>query len=126
MHRKGHKGRKTAKRSRKMRGGYYGASGPIEGTNGAMKWGTSSEMSGVDGRAGNSSIMGGRRRKSRKGTKKHRRMRGGNKFGGVSASFQGEGTAGMADYKGVITRDGSGSAAKGAFNDFGAKPGSSF
>lgn len=126
MHRKGHKGRKTVKRTRKMRGGYYGASGPIEGTNGAMKWGTSSEMDGVDGRAGNSSVMGGRRRKSRKGTKKTRRMRGGNKFGGVSASFQGSGTAGMANYSGINTRDGTGSAAGGAFNDNGAKPGSSF
>ena len=125
MHRKGHKGRKTMKRSRKMRGGYYGASGPIEGTNGAMKWGTSSEMTGVEGRAGNSSMMGGRRRKGRKATKR-RKMRGGNRYGGVSASFQGSGVAGAADYKGIITRDGSGSAAGGAFNDHGAKPGSSF
>lgn len=112
---------------RKMRGGYYGASGAI--APGAMKWSTGSEMgAGVEGRAGNAT-MGGRRRKSRKSrklTKRGRKMRGGNKFGGVSASFQGDGTAGMANYKGVITRDGSGSAAGGAFNDHGAKPGSSF
>lgn len=124
MHRKGHKGRKTVKRSRKMRGGYYGASGAI--APGAMKWGTGSEMGGVEGRAGNSSMMGGRRRKSRKATKKHRKMRGGNKFGGVSASYQGTGTAGMADYKGIITRDGSGSPAGGAFNNHGAQPGSGY
>lgn len=126
MHRKGHKSRKTSKRTRKMRGGYYGASGAIEGTHGAMKWGTSSEMSGVEGRAGNSSMMGGRRRKSRKGTKKMRKMRGGGSYGGVSASFQGSGVAGAADYKGIITRNGTGSPAGGAFNDHGAKPGSSF
>lgn len=124
MHRKGHKSMKT----RKMRGGYYGASGAI--APGAMKWSAGSEMGpGVEGRAGNAT-MGGRRRKSRKATRKltkrGRKMRGGNKFGGVSASFQGEGTAGLANYKGIITRDGSGSAAGGAFNDNGAKPGSSF
>lgn len=124
MHRKGHKGRKTLKRTRKMRGGYYGASGAI--APGAMKWSAGSEMGGVEGRAGNSSMMGGRRRKSRKGTKKHRKMRGGNKYGGVSASYQGTGSAGMADYKGIITRDGSGSPAGGAFNNHGAQPGSGY
>jgi hypothetical protein len=123
MHRKGHKTRKSTKRGRKLRGGYYGASGPIEGTNGAMKWGTSSEMTGVEGRAGNSSMMGGRRRKGRKATK--RKMRGGNKYGGVSASFQGNGTAGMADYNAVSTR-GPGTSAGGQFNNHGAGPGSTF
>ena len=95
-----------------------------------MKWSTGSEMGPeVDGSRGGNSTVGGRRRKSRKSrkmTKRGRKMRGGNKFGGVSASFQGEGTAGMANYKGIITRDGSGSPAGGAFNDHGAKPGSTF
>jgi hypothetical protein len=121
MHRKGHKARKT----RKLRGGFYGAAGPIKGAPGAgMEWKSGSEMGpSVAGRGGNATY-GGRRRKSRKSTK--RRMRGGNKFGGVSASYQGTGTAGMADYKGIITRDGSGGAAKGAFNNYGAGPGSGF
>lgn len=107
-----------------MKGGYYGASGAI--APGAMKWSTGSEMSGVDGRGGNSTVGGRRRksRKSRKSTKRTRKIRGGGKFGGVSASFQGEGTAGLADYKGIITRDGTGSPVGGAFNNYGAQPGS--
>ena len=110
MHRKTHKSPKTLKRSRKMRGGYYGASGSI--APGAMKWSAGSEMGPeVANRGGNSMMGSGRRRKTRKSTKRHRKMRGGNKYGGVSASYQGTGTAGMANYKGIITRDGSGSAA---------------
>lgn len=124
MHRKGHTKKHRTSR-RKMRGGYYGASGAI--APGAMKWTSGSEMvPGVAGRAGNSSLMGGRRRKSSKHTKRHRKMRGGNKFGGVSASYQGTGSAGMADFKGIITRDGTGSPAGGAFNNHGAQPGSGY
>lgn len=44
-------------------------------------------------------------------------MRGGGKFGGVSASFQGAGERGLANYGGVTTRDQVGSASGGAFND---------
>ena len=108
-----------------MRGGYYGASGSI--APGAMKWSAGSEMGPeVANRGGNSMMGSGRRRKTRKSTKRHRKMRGGNKYGGVSASYQGTGTAGMANYKGIITRDGSGSAAGGAFNNNGAQPGSGY
>lgn len=123
MHRKGHtKKRRTSRR--KMRGGYYGATGAI--APGAMQWGTGTEVpSGISERAGNSSsLAGGRRRKGRKMTKR-RKMRGGNKYGGVSASFQGDGTAGMGNYSAVSTR-GSGGYSGGAFNDNGAKPGSTF
>ena len=125
MHRKGHK---TAKK-RTMRGGYYGASGAI--APGAMLWKSGSEMGpSVVGRGGNATYGAGRRRKHtrkhRKVTKRNRKMRGGNKYGGVSASYQGSGVAGMQTYKGIITRDGSGAPAGGAFNNHGAQPGSGF
>ena len=126
MRRKGHK---TMKKSRKMRGGYYGASGAI--APGAMKWSAGSEVGPeVANRGGNTIYGAGRRRKHtrkhRKVTKRHRKMRGGNKYGGVSASYQGDGAAGMQIYKGIITRDGSGAPAGGAFNNHGAQPGSGF
>jgi hypothetical protein len=112
MHKKGHikKTRKT-----KHRGGYYGAAGPIQGTVGAMQWNKGTEVAPPK-------YAGGKRRKSTRKTK--RKMRGGNKFGAVSASFQGSGTNGMANYVPVSTKGGV--AAYGAFNDNGAKPGSSF
>lgn len=66
----------------------------------------------------------GRRR--RRTAKKTRKQRGRGRFGGVSASFQGTGSRGIADYKPIVTRDGSGAAAGGAFNNFGAQPGSGF
>ena len=120
MHRKGH-----TKRHRKHRGGYYGASGAI--APGAMEWSRGSEMGNwaVSSRGGNTHYGAGRRksRRSKKVTRR-RRVRGGGKFGGVSASFQGTGSRGMADYTPIVTRDGSGAAAGGAFNNFGAQPGS--
>ncbi len=119
--------KKGGKKTKKVRGGYYGAAGPIEGTTGAMRWGTGSEIGGVGTRGGNTQTAG-RRRKSRKGTKKSksRKMRGGNKYGGVSASFQGQGIAGMAQYNQTTSRGAPGTAAQGAFNNFGAAPGSKF
>jgi hypothetical protein len=115
-------------RTKKQRGGYYGAVGAI--APGAMQWGTASEMGGVGTRGGNTQTAG-RRRKSRKLTKKsklakRRKMRGGNKYGGVSASFQGQGVAGMAQYNQTTSRGAPGTAAQGAFNNFGAAPGSKF
>jgi hypothetical protein len=53
-------------------------------------------------------------------------MRGGGKFGGVSASFQGAGERGLANYSPVITRGAPGEAAGGAFNNYGAQPGSGY
>lgn len=68
----------------------------------------------------------GRRRRSMKKKSKGKRktMRGGNRFGAVSASFQGKGIGGMANYTGVNTK--TGPSALGAWNDNGAKPGSPF
>lgn len=110
MHKKGHT-RKT--RKTKHRGGYYGAAGPIQGTVGAMQWNKGTEVAPPK-------YAGGKRRKGRK----TRKMRGGNKFGAVSASFQGTGVRGIANYVPVSTKGGV--ATHGAFNDNGAKPGSSF
>lgn len=122
-HKKGHKGRKTAKKIPK-KGGYYGFSGAL-GT-GAPAWSRGSEMGdfAISSRGGNTQYGARRHKKGKKTMKK--RMRGGGKFGGVSASFEGAGERGMANYKGIITRDGTGSAAGGAFNNFGAQPGSGY
>lgn len=131
MARKGSSKKRTTRR--RMRGGYYGATGAI--APGAMNWGTGTEMgefAANSSRGGNNAIVGaGRRRKSKKGGKKSRKTRrrkmlGGGKYGGVSAGFQGEGVAGMANYAGSTTRDNVGVATGGKFNDFGAQPGSTF
>lgn len=120
MHKKGHT-KKHRMTRRKHRGGFYGATGAI--APGAMGWGRGSEMGqwAVSSRGGNTHYGAGRRKSRGKKTRKHR---GGGSYGGVSASFQGSGSRGMADFKPIITRDGSGSAAGGAFNNFGAQPGS--
>lgn len=117
MPKKGHK--KTARRKVK-KGGYYGAAGPI--APGAMQWSAGSEMGGfsLSSRGGNAIYGSGRKRKV---TRKVRR--GGSKFGGVSASFQGQGSRGLIDVSPVDTKGApAGSAAGGAFNNFGAQPGS--
>jgi len=121
--------RKTQKRKtvrRKHRGGYYGASGAI--APGAMQWSAGSEMgqwaSDVSSRGGNGQVQygRGRRRKGKRSTR--RKHRGGGKYGGVSASFQGSGERGIANYNPVITRGAPGGAVGGAFNNYGAGPGS--
>lgn len=124
MHKKGHS-KKHRMTRRKHRGGFYGAKGAI--APGAMEWGRGSEMGSwaVSSRGGNT-MYGARRRKSRSKKMTRRKHRGGGRFGGVSASFQGSGVRGMADFKPIVTRDGSGAAAGGAFNDFGAGPNTGF
>lgn len=121
MHRKGHKVSRKHTVRRKLKGGYYGATGAI--APGAMAWGRGSEMGSwaTSSRGGNTQYGSSRRKTRGKKTRKHR---GGGSYGGVSASFQGTGVNGMANYKGIITRDGTGSASGGAFNNFGAQPGS--
>jgi len=115
VHRKASK-RKTHRR--KHRGGYYGASGAI--APGAMEWSRGSEMGQW---AGENGVQYGSGRRTRKGKRHSRRRkhRGGGKFGGVSASFMGTGSRGLADYGGVVTREPIGTAAGGAFNDM-ARP----
>jgi hypothetical protein len=103
------------RRTRKMRGGYYSFSGGI--APGAMAWSRSTEVP----------VLGGRRRR-RKSGRKTRKMRGGGGFGGVSAGFVGTGSRGVADYVPVGPRGAysNGGAAQGAFNNYGAGPGSKF
>jgi hypothetical protein len=71
----------------------------------------------------------GRRRRGKKVKKTGRRtkkvMRGGTKFGGVSASFQGTGARGIADAVGVSVNK-PGFATQGEFNNYGAQPGSGY
>lgn len=112
MH-KGKKHTRSRKHTRKQRGGYYGAAGAIPGTVGAMQWNRGLEVA--------PPAHAGGKRKGRKATK---RRRGGNRFGAVSASFQGTGSRGIADYVPVTTKGGV--AAGGAFNNHGAQPGSGF
>jgi hypothetical protein len=124
MHKKGHK--VSRKRTmRKTKGGYYGMSGSI--APGAALWTRGSEMGdwAVSNRGANAQYGSGKKRKGVKKTQK-RKHRGGGKYGGVSASYQGSGSRGLADHVGIITRDGTGAAAQGAFNNFGAQPGSGF
>lgn len=117
--------KKRGTRRRKMKGGFYSFQGGL--APGAASWGTGSEMGqfAVDkgGNIGNLNPGNviqygrGRKRKSR-GRKTRRRMRGGGKYGGVSASFQGSGSRGIIDVGGVNTRvPPLGGSAYGEFND---------
>ena len=126
MVRKGSKktGSRTRRRTR-HRGGYYGATGAI--APGAMEWGRSSEMGDFvanSARAGNNAVLGaGRKRKGSKKSRKTRRrkMRGGEKYGVVSAGFLGDGVAGMQNYHAVTSNHNKNNTASlGAFNDMGA------
>jgi hypothetical protein len=130
MPRKSRVSKKHTRRHRKHRGGFYGATGAI--APGAMEWGRGSEAgayaAGLNDRGGNSFQLGAgrKRRGSRKVSRSRKTRRGGGKYGGVSASYEGTGERGLANFSGVVTRDGSGAAAEGAFNNKGAQPGSGF
>ena len=103
--------------TRKHKGGYYSFSGAV-GT-GAPNWVRGSEVPTPD-----YVKTGGRRRRAGRKSRKTRRLRGGGSFGATSASYQGTGARGIADFVAVDTKGPyvNGGAAKGAFNDFGAKP----
>jgi hypothetical protein len=105
-----HRHRKT----RRQRGGYYGAAGPL--AVGAMRWEAGNEVPTPQ----YVKQTGGRRQRHRK-TK-----RGGGKYGAVSASYEGTGSRGIADYRGIDTKTAplpGRPAALGGFNDNGAPPG---
>jgi hypothetical protein len=110
---------------RKHRGGYYGAVGAI--APGAMEWGRGSEMGdwAISSRGANAMYGRGRKGSKKNKAKKTRKMRGGNKFGAVSASYQGTGARGIADFVQTNTKyPPFGPAQLGAFNNAGAQPGS--
>lgn len=114
--------RRNTLRRTNHRGGYYSFDGGI--APGAMSWSRGNEVAAPD------YVKVGGRRKGRKGKKSRRtrKMKGGGSFGGVSASFQGTGVKGIADFVGSGTRGpySNGGSGGGAFNNFGAGPGSSF
>ena len=123
---KRHSRKRTQRKKHRGGASFYGPTGVIGP--GALEWGAGSEMGGYSAdqiNAGAQVRRGGRRRKTR-----HRRKsrRGGGKFGGVSASFNGTGQRGIGNYDGISTRVGPGNnanvAAGGKFNNFGAQPGS--
>lgn len=104
---------KSRRATRKMRGGYYSFNGAV-GT-GAPSYSRAEEVP-----------LAGGRRKMRSRKSRSRKMRGGSQYGAVSGSFTGEGHRGLANLTAVNAKSDSGPAALGAFNDGGAKPGSSF
>jgi hypothetical protein len=123
-HKKTSKHRKT---KRRHRGGYYGASGAVvQGGVGpaGMKWGSGEEVPTVEvgGAPIPVNLKGGRKnRKSKKKSTKRRRMRGGTKFGGTFASYEGDGSRGLASVsQGTHTP---GAPQLGRFNNHGAGPG---
>lgn len=103
---KGGRKRKTMKK-----GGYYSFAGQL--APGAADYSRHTEVP----------VVGGRRRKSKKGGKKTRKVkRGGLRFGQANAGFTGVGTArGLGGYQDVSAPGGK--AEFGAFADNGAKPG---
>ena len=121
--------KRNKKTKRRHRGGYYGASGAVvEGGVGpaGMRWTGGEE---VPHRESNGAVLpmqagdlkGGRRHKKRKGKKStKRRMRGGTKFGGTYASYEGNGSRGLADVKGGTHTPGA--PQLGRFNNGGAEP----
>lgn len=120
--------RKTG--SRKVKGGYYSMNGAI--APGAANWTRHSEMGdwAVSNRGGNTQYGSGKRKTKgkklamkRKGRKT---MKGGTKFGGVFPSYTGSGDRGLANHTGIDLRGTPGTAAGGAFNNFGAQPGSGY
>lgn len=124
MHKPGHK--KSRKSTmRKHKGGYYGMSGSI--APGAALWTRGSEMGdwAVSNRGANAQYGSGKKRKSVKKTQK-RKQRGRGRYGGVSASYLGTGSRGIADRVPVSTRTGDAGPTFGAFNNFGAQPGSGY
>ena len=118
--------KRNKKTKRRHRGGYYGASGAVvEGGVGpaGMRWTGGEEVPTVEvgGAPIPVNLKGGRRHKKRKGKKStKRRMRGGTKFGGTYASYQGSGSRGLADVKGGTHTPGA--PQEGRFNNVGAGP----
>jgi hypothetical protein len=118
-----HSKRRSLKKNKKTvrRGGSYGFAGAI--APGAANWARGSEygpyVAGVADRGGNMQYGRGRKRKNKKKT-----MRGGNKYGAVSAGYTGTGVRGMANYTQENTKyPPFGSAKGGEFNNAGAGPG---
>ena len=113
---------KSRKVTRRHRGGYHGAAGPIAPGVAAMEWARGSEMGdwSISGRGGNAQYGSGRRRKTKRHGKK-KTKRGGGYYGAAYGSFEGTGNNGLANLK-AGSHPG-GEARWGAFNNKGAGPG---
>jgi len=125
MARKTRKAGRVGKRRHTRRGGYYGATGAI--APGAMEWGRGSEMGdwAISSRGNNAIYGSGRKRRRTRRMKKAKR--GGDKYGSVSASYQGTGSRGIIDVAQTTTKYPThGGPQYGAFNNHGAQPGSGF
>jgi len=130
MRRRSHK-KRTHRRRRTMRGGFYGAAGAI--APGAMEWKAGSEYGPmVADRAGNTTAWGlpkpgglpkygrGRKRGGRTLRKDPRKMmKGGGSYGSVRAEYRGDGNRGFANYSQgqAKTAPGPNDYRLGAFND---------
>ena len=119
--------KRNKKTKRRHRGGYYGASGAVvEGGVGpaGMRWTGGEEVPTVEvgGAPIPVNLKGGRKNRKSKSKKKStkRRMRGGTKFGGTYASYEGSGSRGLADVKGGTHTPGA--PQLGRFNNGGAQP----
>jgi hypothetical protein len=145
-----HSKKVTRRHKRKtLKGGYYSFNGAL--ATGAPSYGTGSEMGDFAvSRSGNNSVGGSKRKhkkrrggaeessseeeeemkvagRRRKMTKRRKTMKGGGKFGAVSASFTGTGERGIGNYSATNTHyPPFGGPAGGAFNNAGAQPGSGF
>lgn len=124
MHRPVNGGRRKTRKVKK--GGYYGFAGDL-GHPGAANWKSESEMGAysISSRGGNTQFGRGRKRKGKKGGKTRKVKRGGGSYGAVTASYQGTGARGIADYKGISPNK-PGFSTEGQFNNNGAQPGSGF
>jgi len=116
--------KKNRKRTRKVkRGGYYGFTGDL-GSQGAANWRSGSEMgdyslSSIGGKGAHHYGNG------RKNKKRRKTMRGGTAYGLANVGLTGNGAIrGLGGYEDVGGYPGS--AAEGAFNNFGAQPGSGY
>jgi len=115
--------RAGGRRHKSRRGGYYGATGVI--APGAIEWGRGSEMGEFSLSSRGANAIYGSGRKSRRTRRKV--VRGGDKYGAVSASYQGTGSRGMIDVAPTTTKYPSiGGPQQGAFNNHGAQPGSGY
>ena len=115
--------RKGSKTTRRHKGGFYGAAGPIAPGVGAMQWNRGSEMGdwSLSSRGANAQYGSGRRRKTKRHSKKRKTKRGGGKYGAAYGSFEGSGTRGLANLS-VGSHQG-GEPRWGGFNNYGAGPG---
>ena len=128
MRRRSHK--KSQKRRRTMRGGYFGAAGAI--APGAMEWKAGSEYGPmVADRAGNTTAWGppkpnglpmygrGRKRRGGRTVRRGLRMKGGGAYGATRAEFRGSGERGQINVSQgqAKTAPGPNDYRLGAFND---------